>query len=138
MTVNPIKWSDEFSVGIESIDEQHKKLVNMIKTLYDALREGRASEVVDEILNGLFDYADYHFSYEEELFDKYGYPDARNHKEEHEELGHHLKQLSVKLEIGDCFMGEILLLEFLEDWLIKHIMTTDKKFGPFFIEKGVK
>lgn len=137
-TVSPVTWNDEFSVGIDSIDEQHKKLVSMIKTLYDALIEGRASEVLNEILNGLFDYADYHFSYEEKLFDKYDYPDARDHKEEHKELEHHLTQLSIKLETGDNFMGEVLLLQFMEDWLIKHIMTTDMKFGPFFIEKGVK
>jgi len=137
MLVNPIVWSDEFSVGIESIDEQHKKLIDMIKTLHDAIADGKASEVMDEIFNGLFDYANYHFSYEEELFDKYGYPDAENHKKEHTELKRQVAQHRARLATGDRFMGEVLLLKFMQDWLVNHIMKTDMKFAPFLILKGV-
>jgi hemerythrin-like metal-binding protein len=138
MTINPIEWSDEFSVGIESIDEQHKKLINMIKNLYDALANGRVSDVMDEIFSGMFDYTDQHFSYEETLFDKYDYPDAEAHKEEHAELHRQLVKLKNDIYSGDHFMSEVLLLKFLEDWLINHILKTDKKFGPYLIEKGVK
>lgn len=138
MLVNPITWSDEFSVGIESIDEQHKKLVNMIITLHDAIADGRASEVLDEIFNSLLDYTNYHFSYEDELFEKYDYPDAENHKKEHAELKRQVTQHRARLATGDRFMSEILLLKFIQDWLVNHIMKTDMKFAPFFILKGVK
>ncbi len=138
MTINPITWSDEFSVGIKSIDEQHKKLVSIIKTLYDALADGKASEVMDTIFNDLFDYSEQHFSYEEELFKQYDYPDTENHKEEHTELKRQLIKLKNDIYSGDNFMCEVLLLKFLEEWLIIHILKTDKKFGPYLIEKGVK
>ncbi len=49
MNTNPTKWTDEFSVGIESIDSQYKELVNMIKTLHNAIADGKATEILDEI-----------------------------------------------------------------------------------------
>jgi hemerythrin len=138
MTISPITWSDEFSVGIESIDDQHKKLVSIIKTLYYAITDGKASDVMDTIFNNLIGYSEQHFSYEEELFKRYDYPDAEDHKEEHAELKRQLIKLKNDIFSGDHFMSQELILKFLEDWLINHILKTDKKFGPYLIEKGVK
>ncbi len=138
MTLKPIEWSDEFSIGIESIDEQHKKLIDMIKTLYDAIADGRASDVMDEIFSSMFDYTDQHFSYEEELFEKYSYPDAEDHKKEHAELKRQLIKLKDDIYSGDHFMSEVLLLKFLEDWLIHHILKTDMKYSQYLIVKGVE
>jgi len=47
-----ITWNDELSVGIESIDEQHKMLINIINSLHDALKEGNAQNNIES----LFDY----------------------------------------------------------------------------------
>ena len=138
MTISPINWSEEFSVGIQSIDNQHKKLVAIIKTLHDAIADGEASEILGKIFDELLDYSRHHFSYEEELFKWYGYPDAEHHKKEHVELANHLARLRRKMEEGDNFMGEVLLLKFLRDWLLNHIMKSDKQYAPFLIEKGVK
>jgi len=103
-TVNPVTWNDEFSIGIKSIDEQHKKLVSIIKTLYDALADGKASDVMDTIFNDLFDYSEQHFAYEEELFKSYDYPDAEDHKKEHAELKRQLIKLKNKLYSNDNFI----------------------------------
>ena len=138
MNINPTKWTDEFSVGIESIDTQHKKLVDMIKTLHNAIADGKATEVLDKIFSELLDYTNYHFSYEEELFKSYGYTDEEVHKKEHAELKNQLLKLKRMMDEGDSFMGEVLVLKFLQDWLLNHIMKSDKKYGPFLVEKGVK
>ena len=138
MSINPTKWTDEFSVGIGSIDRQHKRLVNMIKTLHNAIADGKATEVLDKIFKELLDYTDYHFSYEEELFKSYGYTDVEAHKKEHAELKNQLLKLKRMMDEGDSFMGEVLVLKFLQDWLLNHIMKSDKKYGPFLVEKGMK
>ncbi len=75
-----IQWSDNLSVGIASIDEQHKKLLNMINVLSDALANGQANEVLVQIFDGLAVYTVKHFAYEEELFSKYGYEESEAHK----------------------------------------------------------
>ncbi len=138
MNINPTKWTDEFSVGIESIDTQHKKLVDMIKTLHNAIADGKTTEVLDKIFEELIDYTNYHFSYEEELFKSYGYPDEGVHKKEHVDLKNQLLKLKRMMKEGDSFMGEVLILKFLQDWLLNHIMKSDKKYGPFLVEKGMK
>ena len=136
--MNLTAWSDEFSVGIKSIDEQHKKIVNMIKTLHDALDKGKAPAVLDKIINGLLDYTGQHFTYEEELFDKYGYPDAGDHKKEHAKLDKRVLKLKAELDAGSLKIGEVLLLELLYDLLQNHILKTDKKYSAFLVGKGVK
>jgi hemerythrin len=138
MNINPTKWTDEFSVGIESIDTQHKKLVDMIKTLHNAIADGKATEVLDKIFSELLDYTNYHFSYEEELFKSYGYSEEEAHKKEHVELKNQLLKLKRMMDEGDSFMGEVLVLKFLQEWLLIHIMKSDKKYGPFLVEKGLK
>jgi hemerythrin-like metal-binding protein len=136
-TVIPFAWNDEFCTGIKSIDEQHKKLVSIIKVLYNAIADGKASDVMDTIFSDLFDYSEQHFSYEEELFKWHDYPDSEDHKNEHAELKRQLIKLKNKLHSQDNFMCEVLLLKFLEEWLINHILKTDKKFVPYLIDKGV-
>lgn len=131
-------WNEEYSVGIETIDEQHKELVCMINTLYDALAEGKTSEVQDDILNGLLDYSDRNFTYEEDLFNRYDYPDAEIHRKEHACLDDRLVGLKSRLEVGNLFLGEVVLLKLLQDWLINHVMKSDRRLGDFLIEKGVK
>jgi hemerythrin-like metal-binding protein len=132
-----IAWNEEYSVGIESIDEQHKKLINIIRTLHDAIVDKNDLEALDEIVSELIDHTKYHFSYEEEVFEKYGYPDAENHKNEHAALTDRVVRLKADMNAGYIFIG-MELVNFLQDWLVDHIMASDKNFGPFLIEKGAK
>ena len=62
-------WNSEYSVGIDQIDKQHQKLVLLINTLFDAMKEGKGKERQGHILNELVQYTDYHFKCEEELFE---------------------------------------------------------------------
>ena len=138
MTVNPVKWSDDYSVGIKSVDDQHKKMIGIIKTLHDAIADGKATQILDKTFAELLDYTNYHFTYEEELFKWYGYPESETHKKEHAELRKQLARLKRQMEEGDNFMGEILLLKFLQEWLLTHILGSDKKYAPFLAGKGIK
>jgi len=136
--MNMMDWSDEFSVGIASIDEQHKKIIDMIKTLHDALDNGKAHSVLNKIINGLLDYTGQHFNYEEELFALHGYPDAVDHKRHHARLDKRVLKLKSELDSGNHKIVEVLLLELLHDLLQNHILNEDKKYGPFLVARGVK
>lgn len=132
-----ITWTDELSVGIDSIDTQHKKLINMINSLNDALENGSANYVIHKIFDGLAVYTIVHFNYEEKLFEQYGYENSAEHKEEHAELKEQVIELQKKMEDGN-FMISIELLSFLKSWLTNHILKTDMAFSEFLISKGVK
>jgi hemerythrin-like metal-binding protein len=131
-----IQWNDELSIGINSIDEQHKKLINMINALNDALLSGQANQALSEIFDELAVYTVEHFGYEEELFAQYGYSESQVHKNEHSALIEQVKNLQQKVKNGD-FMISVEVMHFLKDWLIQHILKTDKAYAGFLKEKGV-
>ncbi len=131
-----IRWNNELSVGISSIDEQHKQLVNMLNELNDGLEQGKANDVLVKIFAGLADYTVKHFGYEEELFSRYGYAEEQQHINEHKALIMQVQKLQQKMVEGD-FMISVEVMAFLKDWLTNHILITDKAYGPFLIDKGV-
>ncbi len=131
-----IQWSDQLSVGIASIDEQHKKLVNMINVLNEALEKGQTNEVLGKIFDGLAVYTVKHFGYEEELFAQHGYAASSEHKLEHEALLKQVSELQQKMQDG-YFIISVELMLFLKEWLIHHILKTDKEYAKFLLDKGV-
>lgn len=133
-----IEWTVELSVGIESIDEQHKKLVNMINTLNDAMLKNSSHELLGKIFTGLAAYTQKHFAYEENMFAEYDYTDSEEYTRQHNELIAQVVKLKEKfIENPQGTMSADLML-FLKRWLTNHIMRTDKKYAEFLISKGVK
>lgn len=131
-----ITWTENFSVSVQSIDDQHKKLIGLVNDLYDAMRAGKARDVLGKVLAELIDYTVYHFGTEEKLFQKYAYPDYKAHKKEHDDLTKTAVDLKEKFNNGNM-MITIEVMNFLKDWLNNHILGTDKKYGPFLSSKGV-
>lgn len=129
-----MEWSDKLETGVKEADEQHKKLVGLINDLYDAMKQGKGREVIDKVLDELVKYAWYHFTTEETLMSKYGYPELQAHKREHEAFKAKIKEFLEKKAKGEITLS-VEVMSFLKDWLVKHIMGTDKKYGPFLIEK---
>jgi hemerythrin len=136
-TMALIKWDDSFSVNLGEIDGQHQKLIEMINDLHDAMKHGRSKDVLYKIINSLIDYAGYHFRTEEKYFDKFGYPDAKSHKEEHLHFTNKVAEFKDGFALGKIGLS-MELLDFLTQWLQTHVKIVDKKYIPFFSEKGLK
>lgn len=131
-----ITWNENYSVKVKEIDNQHKKLVDLINQLHDAMKEGKGKDIIGNILNELVNYTVYHFGYEEKLFDKYGYPEGKIHTRQHNDL-----VWKVKSYVNDFQSGKGVLplevMNFLRDWLLNHIGKDDKKYTPFLNSKGL-
>jgi len=132
-----IQWDNSFSVNITEIDKQHQKLIVLINSLNDAMKEGRGKDVLSQIIDNLFAYAGEHFANEEKYFDKFGYPDAVSHKLEHTNFVKKISEFKNGFHNGHLALT-IEVMHFLKDWLKNHIQGIDKKYSPFFIEKGLK
>ena len=132
-----IAWDQGFSVGVGSIDEQHKKLIGLLNDLHDAMRFGKGRDVLGKVLAELIDYTAYHFRTEEGLFAKYGYPEHAAHEREHRDLTRQAMELKERFERGDTAIT-IDVMNFLKDWLNDHILGSDKRYGPFLAGKGVQ
>ena len=131
-----ISWTDDLSVGIASIDGQHKVLVNLINELNSAMRQRKSDDVLVGVLGKLKQYTVKHFAAEEEFFDRFGYPDAPSHKKAHHELVEQVLAFEQELKSGRAKVT-MEIMRFLKDWLVGHIMGTDKLYIPFLKSKGV-
>lgn len=135
--MSAIKWSEDFSVGISSIDEQHKVLLGFINDLNKAMAAGEATIIIGEILLGLSQYTQKHFKYEEELFARYGYPNSDSHIKEHQSLLKQVSSLKIKFESDISGSLGLEIMQFLKTWLINHIQKSDKEYSNYLIAKGV-
>lgn len=129
-------WNDNFSVNIKHVDEQHKKLVNMLNNLHDAMRLGKGSQILGKILVELVGYVETHFTTEEKLMSTYRFPEYNSHKLEHTKLTQKAVELQENVQQGQSVLT-IEVMNFLKNWLQSHILGTDKKYGPFLNSKGV-
>ncbi|RKZ54137.1 MAG: hemerythrin [Candidatus Parabeggiatoa sp. nov. 3] len=131
-----ISWSDDLSVGIQELDEQHKVLFNLINRLFNEAFIMRNASVASEVLTELVQYTIIHFAVEESLFRIFNYPAYEGHKAQHAELTSQVMALKDRVEHGEEINAE--LLSFLRGWLKKHIVQEDKRYTGFFAEKGMQ
>lgn len=132
-----VDWKDKYSVGIESIDQQHKKLINLINMLQTSVDYSTGEEFERECLAAVVDYTKTHFVYEEGLMSKYGYPDFVAHKAQHQKMIDKVDELlSAYAEHPESTMQDAL--DFLKQWLIRHINGTDKQYSEFLVSKGAR
>lgn len=129
-------WNDSMSVGISEIDNQHKQLIAIINNLAEAMRARRSNEELGKILAELSRYTLNHFSLEERYFRQFGYPDAAAHIAQHKDFISKVSTFSADFASGKLAIS-IEVMNFLSDWLVKHIKGTDKQYGPFLKEKGL-
>jgi len=122
-----LTWNDQFLVNIDSVDRQHRHLVELINRLDEVVALGENNHSVADTVNGLVDYTVYHFQHEEDLMQKAGYnPEMfARHCQEHQEFVD--KMLRVQNEVqSDAALISKELLDFLVDWLCHHILKTDR------------
>ena len=131
-----IVWNNQLSVGIRSLDEQHRKMVQMINDLHKAMKLKKSTKVMADILDRLVNYTQTHFAAEEKLFTTYGYPAGHKHSESHTQLTTQVLEIKQKFDAGEI-MASTELMFLLKEWLVNHILVEDMEYGPFLNQKGV-
>ena len=131
-----ITWSKSYSVGIGSMDREHQRLIDIINSLYAAMRSGKGKEVIGDILNELIEYTKTHFADEERLMRDSGYPGYEDQKRAHEVLIAKVLEIQEKYRSGTALSQEIM--SFLKNWLVNHIQGMDRKYGPHMKKKKIR
>lgn len=122
-----ITWSDEFVLGIDHIDEQHRGLVEQINALWLAMLHHEDDQVILGIILRLFQYTQTHFIDEESLMRAYGYGDLESHRHAHADFVQYINQIVDTYVEGNPISNK--LLRFLNDWLRRHILGEDRAFA---------
>jgi len=127
-----VEWEDRFSVGIKEINDQHKKLIALTNTLFEACRQGSesAGEAFAPALKEAVDYVKTHFAFEEGLMNRFAYPQISEHKKEHESFVMKIIEEAQAFKEGRRFVPNHFA-RFLRDWLLEHIAIQDQKLGRY-------
>jgi hemerythrin len=131
-----MKWSDDLSVGIPEIDKQHQVLVGLINTLHESMMNKQGKQVVKKILDELAEYTVTHFTYEEKYMLEFKFVGYMGHKKEHDAFVAKVKDFIAEYEANKLGLS-LELLTFLRDWIVNHIMGTDKGYTSTFHKHGL-
>lgn len=125
-----LRWDNRLCVGVEEIDDQHKALIGYCNDLVAAVRRGRGQKAVAKLMNQLREYTVRHFTAEEGLMERMGYPELGAHRAVHNQLTKQVKLY--QRQIYQQHAPEPAeVRSFLKDWLINHILAEDLKIAAF-------
>jgi hemerythrin-like metal-binding protein len=133
-----VQWTDEkHSVKIQKIDEQHQMLIKIINEVFEAKTDGLGKMAISGILKRMADYAQIHFKDEEALLAEHGYSELEGHRSAHQYFITKVADFNRDFNLDQDSLTEDMLF-FLKDWLLTHIMETDKRYSSFLNERGVR
>ena len=124
-----IKWEEGYSIGVESIDEQHKQLFEIANRIYVLLKNELITDKYDkiiEIIDELKSYTIYHFNSEEDYMRSIGYKKFLSQKAAHNDFLEKMKNIDIKQIDNDQNEYLIGILDFVSEWLVEHILKEDK------------
>jgi hemerythrin len=133
-------WRDSYSVGIRELDNQHRRLLDLINELDELVADQQESASKTKCyaaLNALVKYAESHFITEEGYLQKYAFPKYDLHKTEHDSFVEKVFAMNQKLEKGDPY-SLFEIVRFLKDWYKSHILGIDQGYKEFLAEKGAQ
>jgi hemerythrin-like metal-binding protein len=137
MQAHFIAWIENMSVGVEVLDTDHKRLIELLNDLHDGIAAGHGTERLERVLEGLVDYVGTHFAHEEDYFSQTGYPGAAEHIQEHRALTKLVKDVQERYNHGKFEALSLNTMSFLKDWLAEHIQGSDKKYKAHLNAMGI-
>jgi diguanylate cyclase (GGDEF)-like protein/hemerythrin-like metal-binding protein/PAS domain S-box-containing protein len=121
-------------LGVPEIDDEHQDLISLINRLNDAVKQYAPAEISARIFDEVISRTRAHFESEERLMDQYGYAGRTAHEKRHQKLLNEVNYLRGKFIQG----GELLVLQYIKDWLLPHISDMDRPLAHYLIQHGVK
>ncbi len=131
-----VTWCDQYSINVVEIDNQHKRMIELVNELHSAVESCIDKEDLGMMLTNLTEFTRLHFSSEEALMKKHNYPGLIWHQKEHRLLIQHLEQLVNAVSKGrkPTFYSDY---DVSSDWALAHISEHDKNLGVFLNSKEI-
>ncbi|VAX06087.1 hypothetical protein MNBD_GAMMA26-911 [hydrothermal vent metagenome] len=131
-----VKWKDSYNVGVDLIDEDHMKLMNLINKLKLACRYHTGECYEKQAMEELTEWTKTHFAREERLMQRHEYPGYADHKKLHDAM---LTRVATSMkdyeERGHDALVDVAPL--VRDWLLTHIRDVDQLYAVYLRDKGL-
>ena len=121
-----LAWKPSYSVGIDSMDDEHQQMIQLINEIYEELDQSRDAESVEQFLGDTHSAIAMHFALEERMMRDAGYSEYAAHKDDHEELLDQILEMMDEIS-EDSELGFRILSERLSDWFSVHFSTFDAR-----------
>jgi len=128
--MSQIEWTEDLSVGLPEIDNQHKQLISIYNDLFSAIERNEGEVILGNIFKRLKEYTDSHFKDEEAYMQSIGYPMLGEHASEHILLLVRV-QMMWNLSKHDKTIEPDGVAHFLREWIVDHVSTSDRQIGEF-------
>ena len=129
-----INWNSTLETGHPQIDAEHRRLVEIVNRLNDAMLAGRGQDELSGIFDDLAAYTRTHFTAEEAISRRAGYEGHAEHKQLHEELLAKVSELQGEFQSGKSLIS-MSLMRFLREWLSEHIQKEDRKVAEAALQE---
>lgn len=123
-----MKWDNSFVIGLESIDNQHRKIFEHLLAIENSVAKRDPWHVLHYFLVQLAEYMKFHLAVEEALLEIIGYPDRANHCDSHLRLIDQLAKLEAQLRTN---ASAEKLVSFFENWFIGHVLSSDREYAAY-------
>ena len=129
-------WRDTMNLNYPPLDDEHKAFLNVVNQAYLASQVDDF-EMMEKVFEKCYDYARNHFSHEEDIMERIQFPDIENHMKSHQVFIHNVSEMRQQFEVApsmeDKHRISIKLANFLNVWLLGHILSKDKVLKPFLV-----
>jgi hemerythrin-like metal-binding protein len=122
-----IKWNDELSVGLDSIDNQHKELFRVINAFYNSIADKLGKVAVLQAIKDMENYTITHFTAEEAMMRHAGYAGLEQHMNEHKDFIETVADFRKRYEEGRLLLS-LEVSGFIKNWITNHIKKTDQQY----------
>lgn len=121
-----IAWKKEFSLGVASVDHEHRELIELINDLDASMQEDASHEAVVEALGEIYAQISAHFALEEKIMRDAHYEGYTTHKQDHEILLDELLEVIDSVDEDGGYDRPALSRD-LDTWFSDHFRTHDAK-----------
>ena len=129
-------WRDSMNLNYPPLDDEHKAFLNVVNQAYMASQVDDF-EMIARVFEKCYDYARNHFSHEEDIMERIQFPDIENHMRSHQVFIHNVSEMRQQFEVAPSMEDKrrvsIKLANFLNVWLLGHILSKDKVLKPFLV-----
>ena len=128
------EWYEDYSVGVDEIDVQHKRMVGLMRRTYELKDSPRDASHVEHLLNDLIKYTALHLDCEELFMVTYNYPHYAKQKSEHDRLRSELRERVDRVGRGEEQLTGLVF--FLMQWFVNHCNHFDKDLGAYLLKNS--